>query len=56
MRVLRHHATVDVLELAHTIRGMGTTQVWLEKCAAVDAKVDLHGEIVALNGPSIIPF
>ncbi len=45
MRALRHQATVYVLELAHTIRGMGTTHARLEKCVALDAKIHLMGEI-----------
>ncbi len=27
---------------------MGTIETWLEKCFAVDAKMDLYGEIVPL--------
>ncbi len=44
MRVLRHQTTVDVLELAPTIRGMGMNQACLEMFIAVNTKMDLKGE------------
>ncbi len=58
MRALIHQSVVDVYELAHTTRGMGTTQAWLEKRVAVDAKMDLHSKYVAvqLYGPSLMRY
>ncbi len=43
--LLRHQAIFDVYEFSHTIRGMGMTHAWLEKCVAVDAKMDMQGDI-----------
>ncbi len=55
VKAIRHQTAVDVLELVHTIIGIGMTQAWLEKCVAMDAngsagrtRLDGHYMVIAL--------